>query len=71
LSVEVLYQALQLAPVAYRPDAGRVLGYQLNQRELRFGLERSYRTMAKVSHDRATRTALVDLANTVRPRTLI
>lgn len=57
------------APPA-RPGA-RVLGYDLTERALRFGLERAYRVLAKVTHDRHIRTELVDQANAVRPRTLV
>jgi serine/threonine-protein kinase PknG len=49
----------------------RVLGLRLNERELRAGLERAYRTLAHLANDPAERIALVDKANTVRPRTLL
>jgi serine/threonine-protein kinase PknG len=77
LSVEMIHKALQWVltrpPAGARqpPAAGRVLGLGLTERELRFGLERSYRALAKLSRDRQARAELVDLANAVRPRTLV
>jgi serine/threonine-protein kinase PknG len=47
-----------------------VLGCELTERELRFGLERCYRTLARLASTVAERVALVDRANAVRPRTL-
>jgi serine/threonine-protein kinase PknG len=77
LSVEMIHKALHWVltrpPAGARqpPAAGRVLGLGLTERELRFGLERSYRALAKLSRDRQARAELVDLANAVRPRTLV
>jgi serine/threonine-protein kinase PknG len=71
LSVEVLHKALQFVPAVSQPTNARLLGLSLTERDLRFGLERSYRVLAKVSHDRRVRGAFVDLANTVRPRTMV
>jgi serine/threonine-protein kinase PknG len=51
--------------------AGRVLGHQLREREVRFGLERAYRLLATLEPDPQARYALVDEANAVRPRTLL
>jgi hypothetical protein len=36
---------------------------------LRFGLESSYRARARLTFERGRRIQLVDLANSVRPRT--
>ncbi|WP_155984716.1 serine/threonine-protein kinase [Saccharomonospora piscinae] len=47
-----------------------ILGCALTERDLRFGLERCYRTLARLAGDAAARIALVDRANAVRPRTL-
>jgi serine/threonine-protein kinase PknG len=44
-----------------------ILGYEPNERALRFGLERGYRALANLIPER--RVELVDLANGVRPRT--
>ena len=37
---------------------------------VRFGLERSYRALARLTPDEARRVELVDIANAIRPRTL-
>ena len=47
-----------------------VLGCLANARALRFGLERSYRALARLTPDEDRRIELVDMANTIRPRTL-
>jgi serine/threonine-protein kinase PknG len=62
------------APPAQRRGAGpgagdRILGCEPNERALRFGLERGYRALANLIPER--RVELVDMANTVRPRTWI
>jgi serine/threonine-protein kinase PknG len=51
-------------------DARRVLGCQLSERELRFGLERCYRALARLAGTPEQRHELVDKANAIRPRTL-
>ena len=48
---------------------GLILGCEPNERSLRFGLERGYRALARLTSDRSRRIELVDLANTVRPKT--
>jgi serine/threonine-protein kinase PknG len=50
---------------------GTILGQRLTERELRLGLERAYRVLAHLADDADERIALVELANSVRPRTLI
>jgi len=50
-------------------DKGQLLGCEMTDRSLRFGLERSYRAQARLTSDRRRRTELVDLANDVRPST--
>jgi serine/threonine-protein kinase PknG len=75
LAVEILRAALDFVsagPVAGQPGgappaAGRILGYEPNERALRFGLERGYRALANLLPER--RVELVDMANSVRPRT--
>ncbi|MET0234820.1 MAG: tetratricopeptide repeat protein [Kibdelosporangium sp.] len=47
-----------------------VLSHPLADRPLRFGLEKAYRDLAKVTEDVDRRIALVKAANKVRPRTL-
>jgi serine/threonine-protein kinase PknG len=76
LTVEMLEAALAWLTAAnlppHRLPAGaRVLGHDLSERGLRFGLERAYRTMAQIARDPDTKIALVDRANSVRPRTLV
>jgi serine/threonine-protein kinase PknG len=48
---------------------GRLLGCDLTERALRFGLERSYRALARLASGPEQRIELVNLANEVRPRT--
>ncbi|MFJ3665213.1 tetratricopeptide repeat protein [Streptomyces sp. NPDC090106] len=76
LSTEVLGSALdwvisggQGAPA---PAARRVLlGSDLDERGLRFGLERSYRTLARLARGGEERIDLVERANRYRPRTWV
>ncbi|HEX4703243.1 MAG TPA: tetratricopeptide repeat protein, partial [Pseudonocardiaceae bacterium] len=49
----------------------RVLGCALTERDLRLGLERHYRSLARLSPSADQRIALVDRANTVRPKTWV
>ncbi|MFJ8104507.1 tetratricopeptide repeat protein [Streptomyces sp. NPDC096132] len=54
------------------PDARRpLLGSQLDERGLRFGLERSYRTLARLATRGEERIDLVERANRYRPRTWV
>jgi serine/threonine-protein kinase PknG len=73
LSSELLEAALRVAvrPGAVRGNGGgvKLLGHELVERDLRFGLERSYRTLARAASTRRDRIRLVDQANSVRPRT--
>jgi serine/threonine-protein kinase PknG len=75
LAVEILRAALDW--VSAPPPGGRngaaqaagqlILGCEPNERALRFGLERGYRALANLVPER--RVELVDMANSVRPRT--
>lgn len=49
--------------------SGKVLGYPLTDRDLRFGLENCYRSMARLATTSPERHSLVDRANAIRPRT--
>jgi serine/threonine-protein kinase PknG len=77
LAVEILRAALDwvsdgtAAPpgAGVRPAAERILGCEPNERAVRFGLERGYRALATLLPER--RIELVDMANSVRPRTWI
>lgn len=50
---------------------GTLLGSELNERGLRFGLERSYRMLARLAEPGAERIELVERANRFRPRTWV
>ena len=70
LTVEILRAALDWC-TSGRPAGGDpILGCEPNPRAVRFGLERSYRALARLTPDQARRIELVDLANAIRPRTL-
>jgi serine/threonine-protein kinase PknG len=77
LAVEILRAALDWVSDGTAPAqragaqaaAERILGYEANERALRFGLERGYRALATLLPER--RVELVDMANSVRPRTWI
>ncbi len=74
LSVEVLQAAfdwLASGGGASVDGHGEVLGCELTDRGLRLGLERHYRTLARLADTPEERFALVDRANAVRPRTLV
>jgi serine/threonine-protein kinase PknG len=75
LSVEVLGCALDWVLSGGRgsaPAARRVLlGSELDERGLRFGLERSYRTLARLAQGGEERIDLVERANRYRPRTWV
>ncbi|MEW2498438.1 tetratricopeptide repeat protein [Streptomyces nodosus] len=77
LSTEVLGSALDWvlsgsqgsAPSA--ADGRAVLGSALDERGLRFGLERAYRMLARLSQGGEERIDLVERANRYRPRTWV
>ncbi|MEV0139044.1 MULTISPECIES: tetratricopeptide repeat protein [Streptomyces] len=83
LSTEVLGKALDWvlsgspgAPGPGRPDAGppdarKLLGAEPTERGLRFGLERSYRMLARLAQRGDERIELVERANRFRPRTWV
>jgi serine/threonine-protein kinase PknG len=70
LSAEILRAALDGVAAGRNVGHGQLLGCELNERALRFGLERSYRSLARLAPDSDTRNGLVDQANDIRPRTL-
>jgi serine/threonine-protein kinase PknG len=70
LTVEILRAALDWCTSGQPAVGGPILGCEPNVRAVRFGLERSYRVLARLTSDEARRIELVDLANTIRPRTL-
>jgi serine/threonine-protein kinase PknG len=70
LTIEILRAALDWC-TSGRPASGTpILGCEPNARAVRFGLERSYRALARLTPDEARRIELVDMANAIRPRTL-
>ncbi len=76
LTVEILRAALGWASSGQVSASGRhvsadglILGCEPNERALRLGLERSYRTLARLTSDRGRRIELVDMANAIRPKT--
>ncbi|KOU23924.1 serine/threonine protein kinase [Streptomyces sp. WM6372] len=74
LSTEVLGSALDWVLSGSRgSDPGRtsLLGSQLDERGLRFGLERSYRVLARLAQRGEDRIELVERANRFRPRTWV
>ncbi|MER5445937.1 tetratricopeptide repeat protein [Streptomyces sp. NPDC002766] len=75
LSAEVLGCALDwiLSGGRGSAPAGRrtLLGSDLDERGLRFGLERSYRTLARLARGGEERIDLVERANRYRPRTWV
>ncbi|MFF7181537.1 tetratricopeptide repeat protein [Streptomyces sp. NPDC008121] len=74
LSTEVLGTALDWvlsgSPGA-APGGTRLLGSELDERGLRFGLERSYRVLARLAQQGEERIELVERANRFRPRTWV
>ncbi|APS21573.1 serine/threonine protein kinase [Streptomyces sp. Tue 6075] len=83
LSTEVLGKALDWvlsgspgvpgpgAPDAGPPVARKLLGAEPTERGLRFGLERSYRILARLAQRGDERIELVERANRFRPRTWV
>ncbi|WP_434444494.1 tetratricopeptide repeat protein [Lentzea sp. E54] len=70
LSAEVLEAAYDYV-TRNQAAEGKVLDCALSEHELRLGLERRYRTLARFAATPEERIALVDRANAVRPRTLV
>ena len=69
LTAEILRAALDRVAAGESAGTGSLLGCDPAERALRFGLERSYRSLARLAPDEGRRIALVDQANDVRPRT--
>jgi len=71
LQAEVLESALALVEQGGAFDDGRasLLGHRFLERDLRLGVERSYRELARWAGSSSERIELVDHANQVRPRT--
>ncbi|WP_405681421.1 MULTISPECIES: serine/threonine-protein kinase [unclassified Streptomyces] len=74
LTTEVLGSALDWVLSGCRgsdPARTSLLGSQLDERGLRFGLERSYRVLARLAQRGEERIELVERANRFRPRTWV
>jgi serine/threonine-protein kinase PknG len=71
LTVDLLEGALKLTLAGKAPPdtTAMLVGHRLVERDLRFGLERSYRSLARHAGSRVELIALVDQANRSRPRT--
>jgi serine/threonine-protein kinase PknG len=69
LTMEILRAALDWCTSGQSVGGGPILGCEPNARAVRFGLERSYRALARLTPDEARRVELVDMANAIRPRT--
>ncbi len=71
LTADLLRSALTLLEgeaVGEAPDV-KLAGHPLTERDVRLGLERTYRSLARVAGSADERIRLVDWANRVRPRT--
>jgi serine/threonine-protein kinase PknG len=69
LTAGILAAALACGSAGQPIGDGRLLGCEPTERALRFGLEKSYRALARLAPDEARRVELVDQANELRPRT--
>ena len=69
LTIAILRAALDWCTTGAAGGAP-IVGCEPNARAVRFGLERSYRALARLTPDASRRIELVDMANAIRPRTL-
>ena len=69
LTAELLLAALGWVAAAKAPAGQRLLDWELTERSLQFGLEQTYRSLARLVSAEDRRIQLVDLANDVRPWT--
>jgi serine/threonine-protein kinase PknG len=69
LTAELLRAALGWVTAGNAAPGERLLGWELTERALRFGLEQTYRSLARLVSAEDRRIQLVDLANDVRPWT--
>jgi serine/threonine-protein kinase PknG len=70
LTADVLECALPLVVGDQLVAPSAVLGYELTEADVRRGLERAYRTLARFAETTAGRIELVDRANRVRRRSV-
>ena len=69
LTAQILRAALDRVAAGQPAGTAALLGCEPTERALRFGLEQSYRSLARLAPDEARRIGLVDRANEIRPRT--
>ena len=69
LTAQILRAALDRVAAGQSAGTVALLGCEPTERALRFGLEQSYRSLARLAPDEARRIGLVDRANEIRPRT--
>jgi serine/threonine-protein kinase PknG len=69
VGIEVLTAAVAWARQNYAPTTGKVLGHRLREGDLRRGLERQFRTLARLARTKEERVQFVERANEVRPVT--
>jgi serine/threonine-protein kinase PknG len=69
LTAQILRAALDRAAAGQSVGTGALLGCEPTERALRFRLEQSYRSLARLASDDGHRIELVDRANDIRPRT--
>jgi serine/threonine-protein kinase PknG len=70
LTAEVLLSALEWVRAGGR-SSEKLLGGGFEERELRLGVEKAYRVLARLADTPEERIALVDRANAIRPRTVL
>jgi serine/threonine-protein kinase PknG len=71
IRLQIFAAALDWLHAGNSPTATRLLGVEFDERGVRLGMERCYRTLARDASDMWERIALVQSANTIRPRTRI
>ena len=69
LTADILQAALDRVAAGESIGSAALLGCEPAEHGLRLGLERSYRSLARLAPDETRRIELVDRANEVRPRT--
>jgi serine/threonine-protein kinase PknG len=69
LTAQILRAALDRVAAGQSAGTVALLGCEPTERALRFGLEQSYRSLARLAPDETRRIELVDRANGIRPRT--
>jgi serine/threonine-protein kinase PknG len=71
IQLRVLGAALDWLQVGNAPKARRLLGTDFDEPGIRVGMERGYRELARDKADMWERIALVEKANTIRPRSRV